>query len=193
MPPPITAPDRLEGRVVYLRPLQLDDLAAYAQSFVEDPGLGPAWGVEEDPDEAQLRKRMDNVEEGLTEGRWIELAAVDRESDRLAGGVILHSFDWRHEHTEVGLWLVPEFRGGGRATEAGRLVVDWAFCERGMHRVEMITLPAMRDYDRVVALAERLGFRQEGIMRERNFERGKRLDTTMLAVLRAEWETAAAQ
>jgi len=38
----------------------------------------------------------------------------------------------------------------------------------------------------VVALAERLGFRPEGILRGRNFERGRRLDALMLAVLRDE-------
>jgi RimJ/RimL family protein N-acetyltransferase len=36
----------------------------------------------------------------------------------------------------------------------------------------------------VLALAKRLGFRQEGVMRERNFERGVRRDTMMLARLR---------
>jgi RimJ/RimL family protein N-acetyltransferase len=37
-----------------------------------------------------------------------------------------------------------------------------------------------------LALAKRLGFRQEGVMRERNLERGRRYDTMVLAVLRAE-------
>jgi RimJ/RimL family protein N-acetyltransferase len=40
------------------------------------------------------------------------------------------------------------------------------------------------------ALAKRLGFREEGVLRERNFERGRRLDTIMLAVLRPDWEPA---
>ena len=191
MSPPIVVPDKIEGTVVSLRALELGDLAAYAQAFVDDPALGPAWGIEEDPDEVELQRRLGNAEEGLREGRWVEFAVIDHQSDRYAGGVILHSFDWRHEHAEVGLWLLQEFRGGGRATEAVRLVVDWAFSKLGLHRVEMITLPAMRDFDRVLALAQRLGFQREGLMRERNFERGKRLDTVMLAVLRGEWEGAA--
>jgi RimJ/RimL family protein N-acetyltransferase len=64
------------------------------------------------------------------------------------------------------------------------LCVDWAFGELDMHRVEMTTLP---QFDRVLALADRLGFRQEGVMRERNLERGVRLDVVMLAMLQAEW------
>ena len=48
----------------------------------------------------------------------------------------------------------------------------------------MVTLPALPSFPRVLALAKRLGFRQEGVMRERNFERGVRRDTMMLARLR---------
>ena len=48
----------------------------------------------------------------------------------------------------------------------------------------MITLPALPNFERVLAVAKRLGFRQEGVMRERNLERGRRYDTMMLAVLR---------
>jgi RimJ/RimL family protein N-acetyltransferase len=51
----------------------------------------------------------------------------------------------------------------------------------------MITLPALPHIAAVRALAARLGFREEGVMRERNLERGKRLDIMMLAVLREEW------
>ena len=100
--------------------------------------------------------------------------------------MILHSIDWRHERGELGFWLAPDARGRGAATEGVGLLVNWAFSDLGLHRVEMITLPALPNFARVLALAKRLGFRQEGVMRERNLERGRRFDTMMLAVLRAE-------
>jgi len=40
----------------------------------------------------------------------------------------------------------------------------------------------------VTALAERLGFQREGLMRERNLERGRRLDVLWLAVIRRDWQ-----
>jgi hypothetical protein len=39
-----------------------------------------------------------------------------------------------------------------------------------------------------LALAAALGFAREGVMRSRNFERGRRVDVVMLGVLRDEWE-----
>jgi RimJ/RimL family protein N-acetyltransferase len=188
---PIVLPSRIEGREVALRPAQTRDVAAWARAFVDDPELGPAVGVEQDPGEAQLLDRIESSREGPREGRWVELVIADRRSDELLGSVVLHSFDWRHERAEVGFWLTLEARGRGVATEGVRLAVAWAFDELALHRVEMITLPALPNIDRVLALAKRLGFREEGVMRERNLERGRRLDTIMLAVLRPDWETGA--
>jgi ribosomal-protein-serine acetyltransferase len=178
---------RIEGELVRLRPAEPRDVPIWAQAFVDDPELGPAWGLEEDPGEAELRERVESATDGPEQGRWAELVVADRQSDALIGGVILHSFDWQHEHAEVGFWLSRAHRGRGAATEAVSLMVDWAFNALDLHRVEMITLPALPSIDRVLALAARLGFREEGLMRERNFERGRRYDTLMLGVLRDEW------
>lgn len=161
----IDLPSRIEGPEVALRPAQIRDVPAWARAFVDDPELGPALGIEEDPGEAELRERVESSVVGPREGRWAELLIVDRHSDELLGGVTLHSFDWRHERAEVGFWLTPGARAHGAATEGVRMAVAWA-------------------------LAKRLGFREEGVLRERNFERGRRLDTIMLAVLRPDWEPA---
>lgn len=189
----IELPELIVGGRVALRPLEDGDLAAYARAFAEDPALGPAYGSETDPDEASLRGLPQRAAEGAAAGGFVELAIADPADDRLLGTVILHSFDWRHQHTEVGFWLLSGERGAGVATEAVGLTVEWAFAELGMHRVEMVTVPSLPHIERVLALAERLGFQREGVMRERNFERGERLDTVMLAVLRAEWKWPPAQ
>ena len=180
----IEVPDRIAGDRVLLRPLAPGDAEPWAQALVDDPELGPAWGIEEDPDEAELRERIDQAPEWWQEGRGLELAIADRSTDELLGTVILHSIDWRHQRAEIGFWLVPGARGQGAAAEAVGLMVAWAFDDLDLHRVEMVTLPALPNFPRVMALAKRLGFRQEGVMRERNFERGMRRDTMMLARLR---------
>jgi RimJ/RimL family protein N-acetyltransferase len=182
----IEVPARIAGDRVLLRPLERRDVPAFAKAFEDDPELGPAWGVEADPDGEWLAERVERAPSFAAEGRGVELAIADRGSDELLGTVILHSIDWRHERGEVGFWLAPAARGRGVATEGVGLFVNWAFSDVGLHRVEMITLPALPNFASVLALAKRLGFRQEGVMRERNLERGRRFDTMMLAVLRAE-------
>ena len=90
----------------------------------------------------------------------------------------------RHGHAEVGFWLTPAARGRGIATRAVRLITDWAFDDLGFDRVELTTTP---NNDATRALALKLGFKEEGTMRQRNFERGRRVDVMMFAVLNDEW------
>ena len=113
----------------------------------------------------------------------IELV-ITGEDDAFAGMVLLHSLDERHRHCEVGFWLVPAARGSGLATRAVRLVVWWAFEALDVLRVEMTTTP---DNAAVFALAERLGFTHEGVLRKRNVELGQRVDVVWFGVLREEW------
>jgi RimJ/RimL family protein N-acetyltransferase len=188
--PSIEVPERITGEGIALRPIGIRDVPRWAAAFVEDPDLGPAVGTEEDPDEAKLREWLKQEAKDRAEGRSVELGIADLEHDQLIGSVILHSFDWRHERAEVGFWLIPGYRGQGAATEAVALMVDWAFGDLGLHRVEMIVPPALPNIDRVRSLAQRLGFREEAVMRERNFERGRRHNTIMLAVLKHEWRGA---
>ena len=180
----IEVPERIAGDRVLLRPLEPGDARSWASAMVDDPNLGPAWGIERDPDEAQLLGRIERSAECPAEGRGVELAIADRASNALLGTVILHSIDWRHERAEIGFWLTPGARGHGAAAEGVGLMVAWGFDDLGLHRIEMVTLPALPSFPRVLALAKRLGFRQEGVMRERNFERGVRRDAMMLARLR---------
>ena len=176
----IELPERLEGDDVLLRRLRPDDAAAYVAAFRADPELGRLLGMEEDPDEALIRKRAKRLPELAAEGRIVELAI----GEAFAGTVILHSIDEHHRRCEVGFWLVPEARRRGLGSRAVALGVAWAFETLDLLRVEMTTTP---DNAAVFALARRLGFTQEGVLRKRNVERGQRVDVVWFGVLREEW------
>lgn len=180
----IEIPARIVGKRCVLRPLTDADLEAYAQAFVDDPELTAKIGIERAPDAQRLAGRPQMIAEAARDGEFVELVIADPADDRMLGVVTLHSFAWRHQRAEVGFWLAPAGRGAGVGTEAVALCVEWAFTGLGMHRVEMTTLPSL---DRVLAIAKRLGFRQEGLMLERDLENGERLDVVMLAVLQDEW------
>ena len=61
------------------------------------------------------------------------------------------------------------------------LLVDWAFEELELERIEITTTP---DNAAARALANSLGFDEEGVMIGRNLERGRRVDVMLLARLR---------
>ena len=168
-------PQRLSEGGVVLRRLREDDASAYAAAFRDDPDLGRLLGTDDDPDEASARERI---------GRTRELAVADPETDAFWGTVIPHSYDERHRRCEVGFWLIPAVRGRGLGSAAVSLIVSWAMRELDLLRVEMTTTP---DNAGVDALAARLGFTREGVLRKRNVERGQRVDVVWYGVLREEW------
>ncbi|NEU57214.1 GNAT family N-acetyltransferase [Halorussus sp. MSC15.2] len=96
-------------------------------------------------------------------------------------------FGVEDDHAEIAYWLVPEARGEGYATEAVTLLLDYAFETRGLRRT----------YARVVEhndgshdLLERLGFTEEGRLREHVFLDGEYRDVVLYGLLRDEWDGA---
>jgi [ribosomal protein S5]-alanine N-acetyltransferase len=63
------------------------------------------------------------------------------------------------------------------------LVLDWAFGELALERMELTALP---ENTAVPGLAAKFGYVFEGTMRSRNFERGRRVDLLLWGLLRDE-------
>lgn len=82
---------------------------------------------------------------------------------------------------EVGLALLPEYRGCGVGTVAQRLVVDYLFNYSTVHRLEALT-----DADNVAEqkALERIGFQREGLLRGAVFHHGNWRDLVIYALLR---------
>ena len=82
---------------------------------------------------------------------------------------------------EIGLALLPEYRGQGLGTAAQRLLVDHLFRFTTVHRLEAGT-----DAENVAEqkALERIGFTREGVLREVAFRDGTWRDTVIYALLR---------
>jgi RimJ/RimL family protein N-acetyltransferase len=175
-------PGRLSDGAVALRELVADDVEPYARAFAEDRDMGRLVGFARDPEEDGLRAHLLRLPELAAEDRFHELAI---EADgRFAGSLVVHHLDRANGHVEVGFWLLPDARGRGVATTALRLALGWLFEGEDLNRVEMTTTP---DNPTVPAVAERLGFTREGVLRSRNLERGQFVDVVWFGLLRSEW------
>jgi RimJ/RimL family protein N-acetyltransferase len=83
-----------------------------------------------------------------------------------------------HRVGELGCCLVPEARGRGIATEMLVAVTDWAFAELCLGRLQVFI--ATENVD-AYGVAERAGFRQEGVLRSYWEHADGRLDVILLA------------
>ncbi len=179
--PSIPVPDNLSRDGVALRRLRARDAGAFAQAFREDPRLGVLIGADEDPTEVGVRRFIARQPRLRARGEFLGLAVTDLSGRPFLGHVMLHTLDFKHARGEVGYWLVPAARGQGTGKAAVSLLVEWAFARLDLQRLEITTTP---DNTAARALAESLGFVEEGVMRARNLERGRRVDVVLLARLR---------
>ena len=117
----------------------------------------------------------------LRRNEALPLAIADAADTRLLGSIELR---FRPEgRGELGYLLAREARGRGVATRALRLFARWAFEWQGLKRLEAHVQP---DNVPSLALAERVGFRREGVMRSYSVMRGERVDLVLLAMLPGE-------
>jgi ribosomal-protein-serine acetyltransferase len=109
---------------------------------------------------------------------------------RIAGGVGFHRIDWINRTTSIGYWLAADAEGRGLMTAAVTALLDYAFFEWELHRV---IIEVVVGNERSQAIPERLGFREEAILREAKLLRGSHEDARLYAMLAPEWSAEAAE
>jgi len=98
---------------------------------------------------------------------------------RLAGALPAPS-----RQAELGYWTAKEARGRGYTVEAGRALCRWAFESLGAERIEWYA-EAGNEASRAVAL--RIGFVMEGLIRAKIVHEGTRRDAWSGSLLPSDW------
>ncbi len=166
-----------------VRRLREDDLESYVAAFQDDRELANLLGYEEDAEASHALRGVNASWVDPPELRSWEFAIADAESDAFLGTIMIHSCDWKNRRAETGFWLTREARGRGVLSRALGLVLDWAFDELALERMELTALP---ENGAVPRIAEKFGYVFEGTMRKRNLERGRRVDLLLWGLLRDE-------
>jgi RimJ/RimL family protein N-acetyltransferase len=128
------------------------------------PGFGHRW--------------LERYEQGRRDGTAEAFALVDEDGTFL-GAVMAPTIDAESRTMELGYVVSPRARGRGVAREGLRLLTDWAFA-RGAERLELLISVDNAASRRV---AERCGYRFEGVLRSSYFKQGERQDTELWSKL----------
>ena len=112
-------------------------------------------------------------------------AALIFHEGRLAGTVGLNTINWANRKAEVGYWLDAELQGRGIVTRSCRALVGHCFRGLGLNRVEMYV---GTENARSRRIPERLGFREEGVLRQGEWLHDHYVDLVLYAMLAAEWK-----
>jgi ribosomal-protein-serine acetyltransferase len=102
----------------------------------------------------------------------------------IVGSVGVHTISWQNASTSIGYWLAEDHQGRGIMTRAVAAYLDHAFGTWRLHRLE---LRAAATNDRSRAVAERVGFTLEGILRDAERVGEETHDLAVYSMLAADW------
>ena len=174
----------LKGKKVILRPFVLKDAERFCQ-WLADREVTKFLGVYYDDPPPTLAE----------EKSWVKRARQDQNNFRLAintiegvhvGSVGLNKIDRFNQHAEFGIFIGDKkYWGQGLGTEACKLIVDYGFKKMKLHRIFLrhiaFNIRGHKSYWKV-------GFKEEGRLRQHIFRDGYFHDQILMGILREEWQ-----
>jgi ribosomal-protein-serine acetyltransferase len=142
------------------------------------------------PELEETRSFLESSGRNWLEGSELPVAIAVRRDGRwhLAGALSLTVSRYSRS-AEIGYWIGADYEGRGLVTRAAAAVLDQAFGPLGLERVSLHTDPAN---ERSRAVARRLGFVEEGLLRQGTAFPGERRDEVVYGLLAQEWQKRSA-
>jgi len=99
-------------------------------------------------------------------------------------GTVALELELDHYRAELGYWIGTSYWNKGFATEAARAVLNFGFSRTQLHRIVALRFADNAASERVL---QKLGFVQEGVLRQERFKDGRFRDVVTCGMLRDEW------
>ena len=177
----------LESERIRLRHPVPTDAASVLAIFGDDQAMR-YWSHEPFETLERARKYLDGIDEGFRARTLFQWAIAEKNTDEMIGTVTLLGWDQQNRRAELGFMLGRSRWGNGLAFEAVTTVLRFAFDKMNLHRVEADTDPRNAASRKLLG---RLGFVEEGHLRQRWFTFGEYSDTVICGLLASEFEPKA--
>ena len=136
-------------------------------------------------DDRSINNTRDFIKRNLTqfaENKGFAIAIWHK--GEMAGQIEYNYLDWINRKTEIGYWLGASFQGKGLVTKSCLVLIDYAFKELKLNRVEM---HCGTENTRSRKIPENLGFREEGVIRQAQWLHDRFVDLVIYGMLANEW------
>lgn len=176
---------RLTGDKVRLREFRLDDLDD-ADAILGDDRVTRWLSFDSRTRDQQAQVLTGTIERAQQLPRTeYYLAVTTHTDDRLIGFVRLGTGGV--QAAKLGFAVAAPHWGHGYALDATRTIIDFGFTTLGLHRISGAIGP---DNTASIALVTRLGFTEEGRLRDHVFTNGAWRDSILYSLLAHEWEVS---
>ena len=174
----------LETERLVLRAVRPSDLSAIFAIF-SDEAVTQHYGLETFTAVEEAAQRIAAIRQNYQKRRSLRWAITRHEDDTLIGSVGLMNVRPRFFNAAVGYELAPAFWRQGVMTEALTAVIEFGFLVMALNRIEAFVVP---ENVASIRLLEKLGFVDEGLMREYGYWRHAFHDLLLFSLLRKDWD-----
>ncbi|MFB6133907.1 MAG: GNAT family N-acetyltransferase [Halanaeroarchaeum sp.] len=171
-------PTFLEGDRVDLHTIESEDIP-FLQEMINDPEVR-RYLTRNEP--LTMEQEREWFEEHVSSDEGVTLLVVT--DDGPAGTVGMQEIPQMQGSAEVGISLATAHWGQGYGTAASRLLTEYAFRERRLHRLVVQVYDPNEGSKRIW---EKLGYRHESVHEEAAYVDGAYVDLHRYAVLESEW------
>jgi len=173
------------GESIRLRAIERTDLERYVEWF-NDPEVTQHLMRHLPLSLAAEERWFENLQSQAEESRPLAVEAKDGDQWVHIGGGGLHDIDWQSRRAEVGIAIGDKrYWNRGFGTDTIRALLRHGFECLNLHR---IYLRVFEDNERAIAVYGRLGFKEEGRLREHSYRGGEYRDMLFMGILRSEWK-----
>jgi len=110
---------------------------------------------------------------------------VSREDDTLIGSAGLHNWNREGNFAEIGFDIAYTYWSEGYATEVLQALIQFGWGNMKLNRIEAKVVKGNLESIHVL---EKMGFKQEGVLRQRLLKGGKYYDIHFLGLLQSDYE-----
>src|SRR5688500_4233546 len=127
---------------------------------------------------------IERSRENAKKGEALSLGIFQNEE--FIGAIGFVGFDGLVRKTEIGYWIDGEAEGKGIVSRATRALIEFAFTDLSMNRIE---IRCSTDNARSAAVPRRLGFIQEARLRQSEMRNNALQDFYIFGLLRSDWNS----
>ncbi|MEL7064076.1 MAG: GNAT family protein [Bacteroidota bacterium] len=174
-------------RLLLRKPCEEDAASIFAYASNENVSRYTRWRAHRDLEDS--KKFIQESQEIFERDYWVGpfVILMQREPTKVIGTIGCADAAKEHKRMEMGLAISEAHWGKGIATEASKRMIDYAFSNFDLERMQYRCVP---ENEASLQLAKKLGFQYEGRLRHVAWSNGRHWDIIYLSMLRGEWEAA---
>lgn len=152
------------------------------RTWINDPEIWSTLGMRRPINEPQEKVHIEKFNANPTD---MIFGVYVKDDCKLIGTIGLHRIDATCRRAVLGIMIGDKaYQNNGYGTEAIELVMRYGFMELNLHR---ILLHVFARNDRAVHVYEKVGFIEEGRLRDHVWRHGQWCDVYVYGILESEW------